>query len=556
MTDRPSDTAPLSRRAAIGGGLMLGFLALLAVGLLTLVLLGRPSDAPGAGAEATSTADPAGFAYAEAIPAPPLELTDQDGQPFALASQRGRPVLAFFGYTHCPDVCPATVGVVNEVLAAVGEGPRAVFTSIDPERDDAAAMKSYLTYLPKAYVGLSGTPAEVRRNADLWGVKYAKIEQGSAAGYAMAHTADIYLVDAQGMLRAHFPFGTGAEPMIEAVEALLVETPVSSAGPVAAAPSASAATPAPPTDAPSADPSSASPTPAPATTAPAMPTAPATPARVAVQLYPEIVSTSIWAQPGDPVIMRVVDSNGTKLDGSVPLSVQLTQSDGTPVGGPVTASALLPDGAKQHFFVAPLDVPSPGAWKLHVTAGQSTGDIMIQALAPGGSLPIGGPAPDVDTPTLDDVGGVVRAVTTQPNPDLRLSKTSTADARAMGKPYVIVIDSARFKVSPECGRALTMIRYLLDRWDQDAVFVHLEPFEYQIITEEPVLSGSLTDPPMNNYSRAFGLGDATWPGTKMPWIFVVDGNGIVRAKYTGIVGSADVDVILTQIKAEQGQAAG
>ena len=177
MTDRPSDTAPLSRRAAIGGGLLLGFLGLLALGLLALVLLGRPASAPGAGAAATPTADPASFAYAEPIPAPPLELTDQDGQPFTLASQRGRPVLAFFGYTHCPDVCPATVGVVNEVLAAVGDGPRAVFTSIDPERDDRAAMKSYLTYLPKAYVGLSGTPAEVRRNADGWGVEYARIEQ-------------------------------------------------------------------------------------------------------------------------------------------------------------------------------------------------------------------------------------------------------------------------------------------------------------------------------------------------------------------------------------------
>ncbi len=556
MTDRPSDTAPLSRRAAIGGGLMLGFLALLAVGLLALVLLGRPANAPGAGAAATPTADPASFAYAEAIPAPPLELTDQDGQPFTLASQRGRPVLAFFGYTHCPDVCPVTVGVVNEVLAAVGEGPRAVFTSIDPERDDATAMKSYLTYLPKAYVGLSGTPAEVRRNADLWGVKYAKIEQGSAGGYAMAHTADIFLVDAQGMLRAHFPFGTAAEPMIEAVQALLAETPPSAAASVSPIAPSAPATPAAPSAVPTAAPSTAPSTAALPTPAPATSSAPASPATAAVQLYPEIVSTSIWAQPGDPVIMRVVDGNGTKLDGSVPLSVQLTQFDGTPVGGPVTASALLPEGAKQHFFVAPLDIPSPGAWKLRVTAGESKGDITIQALDPGGSLPIGARAPDIDTPTLDDVGGVVRAVTTQPNPDLRLSKTSTADARAMGKPYVIVIDSARFKVSPECGRALTMIRFLLDRWGQDAVFVHLEPFEYQVITEEPVLSGSLTDPPMNKYSRAFGLGDATWPGTKMPWIFVVDGNGIVRAKYTGIVGSADVDVILTQIKAEQGQAAG
>ncbi len=556
MTDRPSDTAPLSRRAAIGGGLLLGFLALLAVGLLALVLLNRPASAPGPGAAATPTADPASFAYAEAIPAPPLELTDQDGQPFTLASQRGRPVLAFFGYTHCPDVCPATVGVVNEVLAAVGDGPRAVFTSIDPERDDPAAMNSYLKYLPKAYVGLSGTPAEVRRNADGWGVKYARIEQESAAGYAMAHTADIFLVDAQGMLRARFPFGTAAEPMIEAVRALLAETPPQAAAPAGPDSSSGATTPATATPMPSSSAPSTVPSAAPPTMAPATSSTPATPATASSQLYPEIVSTSIWAEPGDPLIMRVVDGSGAKLDGSVPLSVQLAKFDGTPVGSPVTASAVLPEGARQHYFVAPMDIPSPGAWKLKVSAGQATGDITIEALDPGDSLPIGGPAPDIDTPTLDDVGGVVRAVTTQPNPDLRLSKTSTADARAMGKPYVIVIDSARFKVSPECGRALTMIRFLLDRWGEDAAFIHLEPFEYQVITEEPVLSGTLTDPPMNKYSRAFGLGDATWPGTKMPWIFVVDGNGIVRAKYTGIVGSADVDVILTQIKAEQGQAAG
>jgi hypothetical protein len=125
----------------------------------------------------------------------------------------------------------------------------------------------------------------------------------------------------------------------------------------------------------------------------------------------------------------------------------------------------------------------------------------------------------------------------------------------MGKPYVIVIDSARFKVSPECGRALTMIRYLLDRWGDQVVFVHLEPFEYQVITEEPVLSGSLTDPPLNADARAFGLGQDPWPAVRMPWIFVVDAHGTVRAKYTGIVGSADIDVILTQVL-DRGQVGG
>jgi protein SCO1/2 len=527
VADRSSDTAPLSRRAAIAGGLVLGFLALLAVGLVALVLVARDPAGPGIGAEATPTTDPVSFAYAVARPAPPLDLTDQDGQPFALSSELGRPVLVFFGYTHCPDVCPVTVGLVGEALATVGDGPRAVFASIDPERDDVAAMKSYLRYLPRAFIGLSGSPTEVRRNADLWGVKYARIDQGSASGYAMAHTADVFLVDAQGRLRAHFPFGTSAGPIADALAALLAETPAPSAG--AATPTAA--------------------TPVPATPAPSPATTPGT---AAVSLFPEVISTSIWAGAGDPVILRVVDSAGRKLDGTTPLSVQLTSFDGAPKGGPVIASAILPEGEQQTFFVAPLDIPSPGAWKLLLTAGGATGSIAVQALDQGATLPIGGPAPDIDTPTLDDVGGVVRAVTTQPNPDLRLSRTSTADARAMGKPYVIVIDSARFKVSPECGRALTMIRYLLDRWGERVVFIHLEPFEYQVITEEPVLSGSLTDPPLNRYSRAFGLGDATWPGTKMPWIFVVDGTGIVRAKYTGIVGSADVDVILSQIKAEQG----
>jgi protein SCO1/2 len=541
MTDQTSTPAPVSRRAAIAGVVALFAFGVLAMGLVALALTGGSEDGPGTGAAATPTPDPASFAYAEARPAPALQLTDQDGKPFDLSSQLGHPVLVFFGYTHCPDVCPVTVGVVNEVLAAVGDGPRAVFASIDPERDDVAAMKSYLRYLPKAYSGLSGTPQEVRRNADAWGVQYARIDQDSAGGYAMGHTADIYLVDAQGMLRGRFPFGTPAGPMIEAVEALLAETPATPVTPAPTAPTAQAT------------PGSA--TPAPATAPAATPAPSAAPGSGTTALLPELVSTSVWAEPGNPVILRVVDAAGVALDGSVPVSVQLATFEGTPVGQAVTATALLPEGATQASFVAPLDIPAPGGWRLLVSAGGATGDVAINAQDPGSSLAIGSRAPDIDTPTLDDVAGVVRAVTTQPNPDLRLSQTSTADARAMGKPYVIVIDSARFKVSPECGRALTMIRYLLDRWGDDVVFTHLEPFEYQVITGEPVLSGTLTDPPLNKYARAYGLGDATWPATKMPWIFVVDGNGIVRAKYTGIVGSADIDVILAQLEEEE-QAAG
>lgn len=215
MTDRPSATAPLSRRAAIGGGLMLGFLALLAVGLLALVLLGQPANAPGAGAAATPTADPASFAYGEAIPAPPLELTDQDGQPFTLASQLGRPVLAFFGYTHCPDVCPTTLADLRAGIRESGVDATVAFVTIDPARDDAAAMKQYTDYYKAGYTGLTGTADEIAEAAEAWGVSYQQLPSDSASGYAMAHSTDAYLVDAEGQLRHHLFYGAGVDLIAE-----------------------------------------------------------------------------------------------------------------------------------------------------------------------------------------------------------------------------------------------------------------------------------------------------------------------------------------------------
>ena len=522
----------------------LGF-ALVGVALAGLVLLN-----PGGGAAAGGPGL-ARFAVAAVEPAPPLSLTDQDGAPFTLG-QPGRPTLVFFGYTHCPDVCPETVGVLTQAVTQAGAGPEALFISIDPGRDDVAAMKSYTRYLPDWLIGLTGTPAEVRENAERWGVKYAKVEEGGAGDYGMAHTADVFLVDAAGRLRAKFPFGTTAEAMASVLRGLLAETPVRAAagrsggrsvGPPSTAPlvppssasvaTASSAPVAPPSSAPTVAPSSA-PTAAPSTVP------------GAGVLLPEVVSTSVWAREHAPVILRATDTSGARVDGSGPVSVQLARFDGTPVGPAVAATTVLPVGETAPFFVADLDIPEPGAWKLVVSAGGAQGTIAVQALDPGSTTPIGGLAPDIRTPTLDDVGGVVRAVTTEPLPDLRLSTTSTADARAAGKPYVIVIDSSRFRVSPACGRALSMIEVLVDRWP-NVDFIHLEPFRYQVITEEPVLQGTITDPPLNQWSAAWGLGDATWPATDMPWIFVVDGQGVVRAKATGIVGTADIDVILSEL---------
>jgi len=533
MTDRPSPPppAPTDRRATFVGGVVLALLGLLAVGLVLLVAV-SPGTGLGGGTAPSPTPHASDFAYAEVRPAPPLRLTDQDGQPFDLASLAGRPAMVFFGYTHCPDVCPATVGVVNEVLAAVGGGPQAVFVSIDPERDDTAAMKSYLTYLPAGYHGLSGTPDEISRNAAGWGVKYAKIDQDSAGGYAMAHTAGIFLVDAQGQLRSYFPFGTTAGPLTEALRGLLAETPLPSG---TSGTSELPSTPAGPS--------------APAATqaAPALPAA-SDPAAHAGDLRVTVVSTSIWAGR-TPVILSITDAQGRPLDASTSVRIRIIGANDTPAGPDVQARAVLPKGETVPYHLADVDIPSPGGWRLDaIAADGSTGSAPITALDQGATARVGERAPDVDTPTLADVGGNHKVITTvvDAQVDDRLYTTSIADARAAGRPYVLVVDSNRFRVSPACGRAITMINYLLDRWP-DVTFAHLEPFEYQVITQEPVLSGDIKNPPLNSWTRAFGIGDATWPATAMPWVFVVDGEGVIRAKYTGIVGSADVDVILSDI---------
>jgi hypothetical protein len=212
-------------------------------------------------------------------------------------------------------------------------------------------------------------------------------------------------------------------------------------------------------------------------------------------------------------------------------------------------------------YVATLAIPTEGNWRIEVVAEGAavgagsaggttlTGSAALTALDPGTTAAIGAPAPTIRTPTLDDVGGVARAVTTDPAPDLRLSRRSTADALADGQPFVLVIDSTQFRVSPACGRAIIMARYLVDRW-RDVGFIHLEPYRYSVITQAAVLEGSLDDPTLTDPAAAWGIGGAPWGPRSMPWVFVVDGQGIVRAKYQGVMGSADVDVIVALV--EQG----
>ena len=164
-------------------------------------------------------------AYDPPLAARALVLTDTRGARFDLATLRGEPVIVEFGYTHCPDVCPTTLADVRDAIRIAGGPVGVVFVTVDPERDDGPTLGRYLNSFRSGFVGLTGTPAEIRAVADAWGVAYQRLPSESTSGYAMAHTADIFLVDAAGTLRHHIFFGAGSRLIAERIEAVRAEAP-------------------------------------------------------------------------------------------------------------------------------------------------------------------------------------------------------------------------------------------------------------------------------------------------------------------------------------------
>ena len=142
----------------------------------------------------------------------PFQLTDQSGQTVTDQSLKGRPTLIFFGYTHCPDVCPTTLFEMSEVLKAMGadaDRVNAYFISVDPERDSEAAMKDYLSSFDPRITGATGDDASIAAAIKAYRV-YAKKVPLDGGGYTMDHTAIVYLMGKDG--RFVMPFNMKRRP--------------------------------------------------------------------------------------------------------------------------------------------------------------------------------------------------------------------------------------------------------------------------------------------------------------------------------------------------------
>ena len=148
----------------------------------------------------------------------PFHLEDQNGQPVSDEDMKGRPFLVFFGFAHCPDVCPTTLFEMSEVIRHLGKDADrigALFITVDPERDTPAALKDYLASFDPHLRGLTGDPAAVNAAIKAYRV-YAKKIPLEGGDYTMDHTAVVYLMDKDGRFVA--PFNLKRTPEAAAAE--------------------------------------------------------------------------------------------------------------------------------------------------------------------------------------------------------------------------------------------------------------------------------------------------------------------------------------------------
>jgi len=178
---------------------------------------------------APSSPDSAGLhgLVPEPLPVKPsFTLRDTSGQPYSFAAAtRGKLTYLFFGYTHCPDACPATMGNLAYALrlqsAAVRRQIAVVFVTVDPKRDSGPVIRTWLNHYNRSFVGLTGTPAQIAAVEREAGIPPAPpVSKGASAAYQVAHSSILFAYSPDD--RAHVVYATGFKPADYAHDAPLL----------------------------------------------------------------------------------------------------------------------------------------------------------------------------------------------------------------------------------------------------------------------------------------------------------------------------------------------
>ncbi len=151
-------------------------------------------------------------------------LTSANGD-VSLSDYKGKLVLIYFGYTYCPDVCPATLANVGQALRTIGESKaedvQLIMISLDPERDTPEKLAEYVDHFYPSFVGITGTQEKIDEVASLYGIYYEKRDGSDATNYLIDHTATLLVIDREGYLKLVFPFGVTVEEIADDLKYML-----------------------------------------------------------------------------------------------------------------------------------------------------------------------------------------------------------------------------------------------------------------------------------------------------------------------------------------------
>lgn len=200
---------PLFRLALLGLGI--------GIGLGGLFLLIRPFFGP---------TEWHGMEIQSNKPVTNFTLTGPGEEPVSLIDFRDKVVMIYFGYTFCPDVCPATMVELRDAMEILGknsEDVQVLMITLDPERDTPEVLEAYLAHFDDSFIGLTGTPDELIAVTAPLGIFYERHEGSAASGYLIDHTATVAVLDKDRLLRLIYPFGITGEEMAADLKYLVRE---------------------------------------------------------------------------------------------------------------------------------------------------------------------------------------------------------------------------------------------------------------------------------------------------------------------------------------------
>lgn len=158
----------------------------------------------------------------------PFELTTHNSERVTDKAYRDRLMIVYFGFTYCPDICPAGLQVITAALDQLGEKAQRVvplFVTVDPERDTPEQLKTYVGSFHQSLVGLTGNAQDIDKVAKAYRVYYRKVQDQSLSDYTMDHTSFIYLMDGRGEFITHFPHAVLPAKLAERLSAEIGRMP-------------------------------------------------------------------------------------------------------------------------------------------------------------------------------------------------------------------------------------------------------------------------------------------------------------------------------------------